>query len=149
MAKEPNEKHLEFIEDTITRLSDKSFQTRAWCVTSVTALFAFIITRDGTKAILLGSGCLAVALIVLFWCLDSFYLYLEKGYRYLYKVVAGIIPNQKPDFVQKFSMEIPPSQRGACKYFSALFSKVTCIFYIALILIFTGLTHYLIQALGV
>ena len=148
MARAPNEKHLEFIEDTITRMSEKSFQTSAWCVTVVTAMFAFVINKDNTKEIIIASDILATALIVLFWGLDAFYLYLEKGYRHLYKIAAGILPNQQPDFIQNYAMEIPTSQRGMRNFLKAFFSKVARRFYLAMIAIFTLLTLYLFYTLG-
>ena len=136
-----NEKHLEFIENTISRLSDKSFQTRAWCVTVVSALFAFIMSKDRTPDIVLATGVLSIMLAVLFCALDTYYLYLERCYRYLYKKVAGIIPNDPPEYVQSYSMDIPKSQRGCKAYFGTM--RKTLLFYGALIIILICLTMFL------
>lgn len=141
MKHTPNEKHLEFIENTISRLSDKSFQTRAWCVTVVSALFAFVMSKDRTSDIVTATGILSVLLTCLFCALDTYYLYLERCYRYLYKKVAGIIPNEPPEYVQDFSMDIPTSQRGCKAYFNAM--RKTILFYGALIIILICLTAFL------
>lgn len=141
MRPSPNEKHLEFIENTISRLSDKSFQTRAWCVTVVSALFAFVIGNDRTPDIVVATCGLDVMLASLFCALDTYYLYLERCYRYLYKKVAGIIPNEPPEYVQNYSMDIPASQRGLKAYFNAM--KKTLLFYGPLIIILICLTVFL------
>ena len=89
-----NEKHLEFIEGTIQRLSEKSFQSRTWCITIVSALFAFVFGQTRTENTVYTIKFLIVSLVFLFWNLDSYYLYLERGYRQLYKIVIRKITNQ-------------------------------------------------------
>ena len=141
MKSSPNEKHLEFIENTISRLSDKSFQTRAWCVTVVSALFAFVMSSDRASDIVSATGTLSVMLTCLFCALDTYYLYLERCYRYLYKKAAGILPNEPPEYVQNYSMDIPASQRGIKAYFRAM--RKTVLFYGPLIVILICLTIFL------
>ncbi|WP_179152223.1 hypothetical protein [Chromohalobacter israelensis] len=77
-------KHLEFIQNVISRLSSKSFLSRGWGVTLVAAAFS-IDSFDGGNVLTL----LPYLLIITFWVLDSHYLYLETCFRSLYKNVAA------------------------------------------------------------
>ena len=125
-----NEKHLEFIEGTIQRLSEKSFQSRAWCITIVSALFAFVFGQTRTENTVYTIKFLIVSLVFLFWNLDSYYLYLERGYRQLYKIVIRKITIQSVDI---FDMDIPKSERSFIKYANAFISE--SLFYGTLIII--------------
>jgi hypothetical protein len=62
-------KHLDYIQQTITRMATVSFQIKAWNIGLVTAVLAF---AAGDK----NSTFLWVALLpaVMLWFLDSFYL---------------------------------------------------------------------------
>ena len=73
---------------------------------------------------------LIVSLVFLFWNLDSYYLYLERGYRQLYKIVIGKITIQSVDI---FDMDIPKSERSFIKYANAFMSE--SLFYGTLIFI--------------
>ncbi len=74
-------KHIEIIQSVITRCNTNSFQIKGWCITIVSALLAVYASTQLSLMILI-----AIFPIVLFWCLDTFYLQTEKKYRELYKI---------------------------------------------------------------
>ena len=76
-------KHLEFIQNTITRMASNSFMLKGWCITIVSALIA-LSTKESDYRMYLA----AFIPTIMFWILDSYYLWLEKAFRDLYKDVS-------------------------------------------------------------
>lgn len=72
-------KELEFIQNVIDRQADNSFKIKGWTITLVVVTLLF----RGNDIQLL------VAFVPLFgfWCLDAYYLRLERQYRALYNYV--------------------------------------------------------------
>lgn len=86
-----NEKHLEFLQNNITRMNQCSFQMKGWAVTIVSAFIAAFVstisdTSQGNKLFILA----AVAPTFIFWILDSLYLSKEKKFIAMYNDAAGI-----------------------------------------------------------
>lgn len=84
---EPNEaklKHLDFIQAAIARMANNSFVFKGWAITIATGLAAFA-AFDTRKALL----AIALVTTALFWGLDGYYLWLERGFVELHKTVAG------------------------------------------------------------
>ncbi len=75
-------KHLEMIEKIIERMASNSFKLKGWTVTLI-AVISAIIARDSDKYLFF----LVLIPIGAFWCLDAFYLQLERKYRELYERV--------------------------------------------------------------
>jgi hypothetical protein len=83
-------KHLEFIEGIVNRLAGNSFQMKGWNVALVTAAVGFAASKDSHPS----AAALAAVPCVALWCLDAYYLALEKLYRDLYtQAVAGSVPD--------------------------------------------------------
>ena len=118
-------KHLEFLQNIITRMNSNSFLLKGWTVTIVSALFA-ISKMD------LDNKFLAIVYIVIitFWILDGSFLSQERQYRDLYKSVTKIEDNQID-----FSMNASDYNNGKNKWFNAMFSITLRIFYGFLILV--------------
>ena len=82
MANENKIKHLEFIQNVITRMNSNSFMIKGWCVTLVAALFAL-----GAKDSNVNFAIIAYIVIPTFWVLDGFFIIREKHFRNLYNQV--------------------------------------------------------------
>lgn len=87
----PNEQHLEFIQNSISRMNQCSFQMKGWAIAAVSALIAVYVstiseTNTGNKMYL----WIAIAPVVLFWVLDAFYLSKEYKFIGIYNNVAGL-----------------------------------------------------------
>jgi len=89
---ENKRKHLEFIQNIITRMNTNSFMIKGWSVTLVGALFGLAADKANIKF-----AIIAYLPVILFWGLDAFFLSQEKQYRKLYEKVAST-PEEKIDF---------------------------------------------------
>jgi len=76
-------KHLEFIQNIITRMNANSFVIKGWSVTLVSALFALAADKTNLFFVLI-----AYLPALVFWGLDGFFLSTEKQYRELYEEVT-------------------------------------------------------------
>ncbi|KAA9346194.1 hypothetical protein F0P94_00975 [Adhaeribacter soli] len=77
-------KHLEFIQNVITRMNSNSFMIKGWTITLVAALFALAAKDANINYVLI-----SYIVIPAFWILDGFFISIEKQYRELYKEVAA------------------------------------------------------------
>lgn len=87
-------KHLEFVQNTITRLNANSFQIKGWMITIVSALLALYVSS--TNAVYL---FVAIAPTLMFWFLDAYYLQQERKFIGLYNDIVN-------DNVETFAMPI-------------------------------------------
>lgn len=133
------EAHLGYIQNVITRMGQNSFQCKTWCITLVSALLVIYLEQPNGKP---HPECtyIAGAVIILFGLLDTYYLYLERGYRHLYNVAAGLTPNES---VQPYDMKIPKSHTGLCQYLKALISVTTGLFYLVALLLLLALVFFI------
>jgi glucan phosphoethanolaminetransferase (alkaline phosphatase superfamily) len=76
-------KHLEFIQNAITRMAQNSFMCKGWAIAIMAALIAFDSARV-PREILISAPVLAIVVLLSFWFLDSYYLRLERLFRKLY-----------------------------------------------------------------
>lgn len=81
--------HLEFIQNTITRMSSNSFSLKGWCVTIIAALVALSIKESSVWLYLF-----SIIPTIVFWLLDSYYLWQEKLFRHLYNDVRAKSENE-------------------------------------------------------
>ncbi|MDY0144035.1 MAG: hypothetical protein RBR97_19310 [Bacteroidales bacterium] len=123
--------HLEFVENTITRLGGNSFNLKGWCITIVAAFLA--IYADKGNPIFL---YVAIAPTVLFWILDAKYLRAERQYRRLYSdLTTG--NNLK---ISKYSMDASKYIDGNCKFLKIMFwSWSITLLYVVIIVILISL----------
>jgi hypothetical protein len=77
-------KHMEFIQAAIARMATNSFLFKGWAITIAAALAAFAAVN--TKAALL---TIALVATVMFWGMDGYYLWLERGFVALHNEVAA------------------------------------------------------------
>lgn len=105
-------KHLEFIQNIITRMNTNSFQIKTWTITIVSATLAIYASTKNEYFILIG-----ILPTFIFWFLDANYLTQERRYRLLYTDVAGITDYQKD--LKLFTMDIEPykKEKPFCKAF--------------------------------
>lgn len=110
-------KHLEMVQNIITRMNTNSFQIKGWCITVVSALLGFYANNSNFKFIIVG-----LFATILFWLLDTFYLQQERRFRALYSDITD-------DKIQIFKMSI--NQYIECKnnYIYVMFSKTLITMY--------------------
>ncbi len=111
-------KHLEFIQAAISRMATNSFLFKGWSITIAAGLSAF--GAANTKA-----APLIIALVstIMFWALDGYYLWLERGFRKLHNEVAAKNENEID-----FSMEIDRTD-AVCRRFKTWWRPHLWFFY--------------------
>lgn len=130
----PDEAYLSRIQDTIVRMSHNSFQCKTWGITLVSALLVVYLEQPNDMP---HPECvyIAFAVLLLFGALDTYYLYLERGYRHLYNVAAGL--ESAPSGFRPRQMAILKEKRGLRPYCKALWSVTTGLFYgVVLVLLY-------------
>ncbi len=120
---EERTKHLEFINQVITRMNSNSFLIKGWMVTLTSALFALATKEANIKFALI-----SYIAIPAFWLLDGYYLSRERQYRSLYNEVRT-----KPD--TDFSMDASEFDKGHNRWVPATFSNTLLVFYPLVIII--------------
>lgn len=112
-------KHLEFIQNVITRMNSNSFLIKGWTITLVSALFALAAKDANVNYVLI-----SYIVIPVFWVLDGFYLSQEKQYRDLYSEVSS-----KLEANIDFSMNATAYCKGDRTWICSIFSKTLIPFY--------------------
>ncbi len=132
----PNEKHLEFLQNNITRMNQCSFQMKGWAITIASALIAVFVStisdeHPGSKIYLMA----AIAATVFFWCLDSLYLSKERRFIGMYNDLIGVGNGKGQPIIQIIEYEIPMKKYGGWQYgiLRAIISPSELFFYGAII----------------
>ncbi len=92
---------LKLIEDSISRMSSNSFLIKGWALTVISGLITLYITKSNHKW---APNLLILSMVVclIFWINDTYYLYQEQRFRFLYEKV------RKTDSAKiNFSMNLP------------------------------------------
>jgi hypothetical protein len=125
-------KHLEFIQAAMARMAGNSFLLKGWAVTLTGGLLALAF-----KQIDLHYLALSIAVLFLFWSLDSYYLSAERRFRALYEKVR-LGAGDETDF----SMETSPF-RKKCKWVNSAFSRTMLLFYGGLLAVHFLIIHFI------
>ena len=123
-------KHLEFIQNVITRMNANSFSLKGWAITISSATIGIFLSTKLKEFFLIG-----IFASVLFWFLDAFYLHQEKKYRSLYNDAKQEAKENEPKIIQTFNMDASNYKKGFCEYIIVVFSKTLVPLYISIIII--------------
>ena len=127
-------KHLEFIQNVITRMNTNSFQIKGWSIVIVSALMAIYASTQNNYFFLT-----AIFPTLIFWFLDAYYLNQERKFRGLYNDVAGVADNPKE--IKLFAMRPDLYVGGQYSYWSTFFSS-TIRMYSAMVVGLVGIFVY-------
>ena len=129
-------KHLEFIQNIITRMNTNSFQIKEWTVTIASAMLAIYAATKNSYFMLVGIFPTCV-----FWFLDTYYLTQERKFRGLYDDVAGV--SDTPKQIKLFAMRPDLYTGGKYSYWDVFWSTTIWKLYVSIIIILSGLFIYL------
>lgn len=118
-------KHLEFIQNTITRMANNSFLLKGWTITVVGALIG--LNNDGLDSKLI---TIVVFLIAMFWTLDAYFLKQERFFRKRYDEVS-----KKEEDEIDFSMRLDEGLTSKDDWINVIFSVTLNVFYGVLIFV--------------
>ncbi len=128
--------HLEMIQGIINRMAGNSFSLKGWAVTLVAGIFA-LASNDADKMYFL----VAYVPVIVFWCLDTYYLLQERLYRSLYDKVRAM---NEEDIDFNMKTNLPELQNEKNTYKKCLFSPTEIWFYFplaVLVAVIIILTH--------
>lgn len=132
--KEENIKHLEFIQNIITRMNTNSFQIKGMTVTIVSALLAVYASEKEPVFVLI-----SIFPLILFWFLDAYYLTQERKFRGLYN---DLLKGNKSE-LKTFEMRPDLYKKGKYSFWSVLFSKTIWTLYLVVSFIMASIYFYL------
>lgn len=133
LAEEAWHKHLEFIQNTIARMTQNSYLLKGWTVTLVAATFAVSVSVASLWLV-------ATALFptVAFALLDARYLREERLFRRLYDAVRRDRDKnhfEAADKVEAFSMDTQPYEKDVKKMGEIIVSVSILPFYGSIVLV--------------
>ena len=128
-------KHLEFVQDVITRMNSNSFQMKGWMVAIVSALLAVYASTTNKSFALV-----AILPAIIFWFLDTYYLWQERKFRGVYNDVAGITKNNK---IELFAMPVNLYTGDKYSYWNVFGSVTIVLLYLPVILVLVGIYLFL------
>jgi len=129
-------KHLEFIQNVITRMNTNSFQIKGWTVTIVTAILVIYASTKNYYFVLSG-----IFPTLIFWFLDTYYLTQERKFRGLYNDVAEVSENPKQ--IKLFAMRPDLYIKGKYSYWNVFWSTTIWKLYLTIIIILGCMFTYL------
>lgn len=121
---ENKRKHLEFIQELVSRMSGNLFFLRGWTITLITALLALFIKGTNASYVIY----FLIVLILVFWILDGYFLSQERLFRDLYNYVRKL-KEEEIDFSMDTS-EYKKYKKNTLVY--AMFSSTILVFYLPL-----------------
>jgi hypothetical protein len=116
-------KHLEFIQNVITRMANNSFLLKGWAMTIIGALIG--LNKDEVDGKIVAIGFF---LTFMFWALDAYYLRQERIFRARYDEVR-----KKEEGEIDFFMWIEGEMTPKLDYVNVFFSVTLWMFYLTLI----------------
>jgi hypothetical protein len=113
-------KHLEMLQQIITRMASNSFLVKGWSVTLLSAILV-ITAKDKVYAM----GWVAMIPVAAFWLLDGFFLRQERLFRKLYDRYRS----QPQDTPTDFSMDTSVVANDVGSWGKVMVSKTLFIFH--------------------
>lgn len=124
--KEDKIRYIELVQSIISRLANNSFLLKGWTITLIAAIFSL------SDKIMKNFAFTIYFFILIFWILDSYYLYQERLYRDLYNKVIEI----RDEYAPLFSLKIDKKRNEKIiSFFKSFFSFTEVTFYLLLLLI--------------
>lgn len=119
-------KHLEFVQAAVNRMAGNLFLLKGWSITLIAALFA-LAAKDANKSYVL----IAYFPLLIFWCLDGYFLSQERRFRALYDHVRKM---KEADI--DFSMDTRPfGNDPSNSWQGAILSRTLVIYYAGLAIV--------------
>jgi len=88
-------KEIDLIQACITRMAQNSFMIKGWAIMLVAA-FAALTAEKLNLYVLCSVG---IVIFFVFWCLDAFFLKMEKLYRFKYEWVIAERPKKNREYL--------------------------------------------------
>lgn len=117
-------KHLEFIQNTVTRMASNSFLLKGWAIAIAAAIVG--LNKDGVDWKV---ALLAMMLTTMFWVLDGYFLSQEHYFRGRYDEVR----DKKPEEID-FKMQLDGKPTSQMDWFVSTTSVTLRWYYITILI---------------
>jgi hypothetical protein len=114
------QKHLELIQNVISRMATCSFLLKGWAITLVSAMFVLAEKTSHPEVFIL-----AYFPTVMLWILDGYFLSQERQYR-------GLFDKVRLQNTTDFSMNASSFSNSKTNWLAGILSKTLLIFYLTL-----------------
>lgn len=146
LSEESWHKHLEFVQNVISRMTQNSYLLKGWTVTLVAATFA--VSLSVNSAWLVATALLPT---IAFSVLDAGYVRGERLFRRLYDAIRRDRDknyHEESDKVEAFSMDTQPYEKDVKKIREIVVSVSILPFYgsIALVIVLASIARVLLPA---
>lgn len=133
-------KHLELIQQVITRMANNSFLLKGWSVTILSAILAIAASKDGLHQL----AWIGFFPTVTFWLLDAYFLRQERLYRELWDRLR--VGNQEAQ--TDFSMDTSIVAHDVDSWFRVCFTRTLALFHGALFIVIILVIVLTVKQLG-
>ena len=116
-------KHLEFIQNVITRMAHNSFLLKGWIITILAVILGLNKDDMDFKVVLIG-----IFLTLMFWILDAYFLAQERYFRKRYDEVRV----KEPKDID-FSMKVEAKPTSDTDWFVVFTSVTLRLYYLSLL----------------
>ena len=116
-------KHLEFIQNVITRMAHNSFLLKGWIITILAVILGLNKDDMDFKVVLIG-----IFLTLMFWILDAYFLAQERYFRKRYDEVRI----KEPKDID-FSMKVEAKPTSDTDWFVVFTSVTLRLYYLSLL----------------
>ncbi|MBS5038480.1 MAG: hypothetical protein KHZ27_08740 [Fusobacterium sp.] len=130
-------KEIDLVQGCINRISNNSFLLKGWTI-SINGVILALFSENINKFFI---GSIIMMITFIFWCLDTYYLRLERMFRRLYdwKLEARKKGNEE----KFYSLDIEDFKNEVDGVIKTMFSKTLFLFYgFIIILVFVILIFY-------
>ena len=135
-------KSMEFCQAIIKRMASNSFRLKQWFLLAVTAMFTVfskVVFFENIKFHI--ENLFFLAPLIVFPCLDAYYLQQERLFREIYNDFMKCINNNKT-IRNPFDMKPTKEQRGQFSIWNVIFSISIAPFYFIIICVLQGVVFY-------
>lgn len=123
--------YFKIIQNTISRFGQNSFLIKAWSITIIAGIS--VLTISFITSLIF---TILIGVIIIFWILDTYYLRLERLYRFLYEdVVNAFNDSSRKTQIKLFDMKYEGFKKNIHSFPRIMVSKSEGLFYITITLV--------------
>lgn len=117
---------IKIIQGIVSRLAENTFIIKGWAITTTLAGYGYFLAKNDNRIILL-----IVVAAILFWFLDSYYLYKERAFRCLYQEESELM--SKKSYKPSLSLKRVKEHERFGAFVSAFLTPSTYLIYLPII----------------
>ena len=130
--------YFKIIQNVINRMARTSFLIKAWEITLIATII--VLTINFANVLVFGT---LIGITLIFWVLDSYYLWLEKAYRCLYdSKVEAYNDETNRETIVLFDMDYTQFRNLVKKVPKLMMSRSEGLFYIPILIALINFTIF-------